>query len=148
MLVQVLVACSTCMCPRASHLQIPVCMQAVPPSLDTFGWCTWDAFYFDVSAQGISQGLSSLVTGGAPPQWLVIDDGWQVCTGLYAAYAQEHRIEICFRSKELELHSSAQGISQGLSSLVAGGIPPQWLVIDDGSQVRGCSRKPRSGQAR
>ena len=50
----------------------------MPTSLDTFGWCTWDAFYFTVSAQGVGQGLNSLVAGGAPPQWLVIDDGWQV----------------------------------------------------------------------
>ena len=52
--------------------------KAVPASLDTFGWCTWDAFYFTVSAQGVGQGLGSLQEGGAPPQWLVIDDGWQV----------------------------------------------------------------------
>ena len=52
--------------------------KAVPASLDTFGWCTWDAFYFTVSAQGVGLGLGSLVAGGAPPQWLVIDDGWQV----------------------------------------------------------------------
>ena len=24
----------------------------LPPSLDVFGWCTWDAFYSRVSAQG------------------------------------------------------------------------------------------------
>ena len=54
--------------------------KAIPASLDTFGWCTWDAFYFTVSAQGVGQGLGSLKAGGAPPQWLVIDDGWQVWT--------------------------------------------------------------------
>ena len=47
----------------------------VPKSLDVFGWCTWDAFYFRVSAQGIMNGLKSLKEGGVPPRLLVIDDG-------------------------------------------------------------------------
>lgn len=28
-----------------------------PGVLDYFGWCTWDAFYFDVNPQGIEDGL-------------------------------------------------------------------------------------------
>ncbi|RWV78284.1 hypothetical protein GW17_00060768 [Ensete ventricosum] len=49
-----------------------------PPSfLDWFGWCTWDAFYTDVTAEGVDQGLRSLSEGGAPPRFLIIDDGWQ-----------------------------------------------------------------------
>ncbi|KAJ1288609.1 hypothetical protein BS78_02G101000 [Paspalum vaginatum] len=49
-----------------------------PPSfLDWFGWCTWDAFYTDVTADGVKDGLRSLSKGGAPPRFLIIDDGWQ-----------------------------------------------------------------------
>jgi len=29
----------------------------MPKMLDWFGWCTWDAFYFDVNPQGIEEGL-------------------------------------------------------------------------------------------
>lgn len=47
----------------------------VPQSLDVFGWCTWDAFYWRVSAKGIVDGLQSLHDGGVPPKLLVIDDG-------------------------------------------------------------------------
>ena len=47
----------------------------VPKSLDVFGWCTWDAFYFRVSAKGIMDGLRSLKDGGVSPKLLVIDDG-------------------------------------------------------------------------
>ena len=47
----------------------------VPASLDVFGWCTWDAFYFRVSAKGIMDGLQSLRDGGITPKLLVIDDG-------------------------------------------------------------------------
>ncbi|GAB4819326.1 hypothetical protein N2152v2_006372 [Parachlorella kessleri] len=49
----------------------------VPPSVDLFGWCTWDAMYSRVSAAGIQEGLQTLVDGGAPPRFLIIDDGWQ-----------------------------------------------------------------------
>ncbi|KAK2984260.1 hypothetical protein RJ640_010219 [Escallonia rubra] len=53
---------------------------AMPGMLDWFGWCTWDAFYHDVSPQGIKAGLKSLSEGGTPPRFLIIDDGWQDTT--------------------------------------------------------------------
>ncbi|KAF8646173.1 hypothetical protein HU200_065942 [Digitaria exilis] len=31
--------------------------------VDWFGWCTWDAFYTDVTAEGVKQGLQSLAEG-------------------------------------------------------------------------------------
>ncbi|XP_007028791.2 PREDICTED: probable galactinol--sucrose galactosyltransferase 2 [Theobroma cacao] len=49
----------------------------VPSFLDWFGWCTWDAFYTDVTAEGVEEGLKSLSEGGTPPRFLIIDDGWQ-----------------------------------------------------------------------
>lgn len=57
---------------------VQMCCRAqkqVPNSLDVFGWCTWDAFYWRVSAKGIMEGLQSLHDGGVPPKLLVIDDG-------------------------------------------------------------------------
>ncbi|XP_031398942.1 probable galactinol--sucrose galactosyltransferase 2 [Punica granatum] len=49
----------------------------LPSFLDWFGWCTWDAFYTDVTAEGVDEGLNSLSEGGTPPKFLIIDDGWQ-----------------------------------------------------------------------
>ncbi|KHG29002.1 putative galactinol--sucrose galactosyltransferase 2 -like protein [Gossypium arboreum] len=49
----------------------------LPSFLDWFGWCTWDAFYTDVTAEGVKEGLKSLSEGGTPPRFLIIDDGWQ-----------------------------------------------------------------------
>ena len=49
----------------------------VPKSLDYFGWCSWDAFYSSVSAEGIFSGVESLQSGCAPPKFVIIDDGWQ-----------------------------------------------------------------------
>ncbi|XP_057770328.1 probable galactinol--sucrose galactosyltransferase 2 [Salvia miltiorrhiza] len=49
----------------------------MPSYIDWFGWCTWDAFYTDVTAEGVEEGLKSLSEGGTPPRFLIIDDGWQ-----------------------------------------------------------------------
>lgn len=49
----------------------------LPDMLNWFGWCTWDAFYTDVTAEGVKQGLESLEKGGTPPKFVIIDDGWQ-----------------------------------------------------------------------
>ncbi|KAL8469572.1 hypothetical protein ACS0TY_032425 [Phlomoides rotata] len=49
----------------------------MPDILNWFGWCTWDAFYTDVTAEGVKEGLKSLKEGGAPPKFVIIDDGWQ-----------------------------------------------------------------------
>ncbi|KAF9588400.1 hypothetical protein IFM89_009415 [Coptis chinensis] len=49
----------------------------MPDLMNWFGWCTWDAFYTDVTADGVRQGLESLEEGGIPPKFVIIDDGWQ-----------------------------------------------------------------------
>lgn len=49
----------------------------LPAFVNWFGWCTWDAFYTDVTAEGVDEGLKSLSEGGTPPRFLIIDDGWQ-----------------------------------------------------------------------
>lgn len=49
----------------------------IPDMLNWFGWCTWDAFYTDVTAEGVRQGLESLEKGGVLSKFVIIDDGWQ-----------------------------------------------------------------------
>ncbi len=45
--------------------------------LDQFGWCTWDAWYQHVDAEGVHAGIASLHAGGTPARTLILDDGWQ-----------------------------------------------------------------------
>ncbi|KAI3464163.1 hypothetical protein Pfo_020826 [Paulownia fortunei] len=54
-----------------------------PAHLDWFGWCTWDAFYTEVSPSGIKEGLQSFKDGGISPKFLIIDDGWQETANEY-----------------------------------------------------------------
>ena len=49
----------------------------LPGIIDYFGWCTWDAFYKEVTQEGVEAGLESLTVGGTPPKFVIIDDGWQ-----------------------------------------------------------------------
>ncbi|KAI3433391.1 hypothetical protein D9Q98_003207 [Chlorella vulgaris] len=63
----------------------PLRDKQLPPNLDVFGWCSWDSFYSAVSASGLSDAVQSLASGGTPPRWVVIDDGWQ-CTEVDEPY--------------------------------------------------------------
>lgn len=49
----------------------------LPDFVDLFGWCTWDAFYKDVSPAQVQAGLRSFAAAGVPPRLLILDDGWQ-----------------------------------------------------------------------
>ncbi|KAL3362891.1 hypothetical protein AABB24_012271, partial [Solanum stoloniferum] len=53
----------------------------LPKIVDYFGWCTWDAFYQEVTQEGVEAGLESLTAGGIPPKFIIIDDGWQSVGG-------------------------------------------------------------------
>ena len=49
----------------------------LPDWVDTFGWCTWDAFYQEVSHEKVREGLASFQSSKTPPRFLILDDGWQ-----------------------------------------------------------------------
>jgi len=49
----------------------------LPAFIDQFGWCTWDAFYQQVSHEKVREGLQSFAEGGVQPRFLILDDGWQ-----------------------------------------------------------------------
>lgn len=51
--------------------------KALPAFINQFGWCTWDAFYLDVSHEAIRRGLESFAAGGVSPLLLILDAGWQ-----------------------------------------------------------------------
>jgi raffinose synthase len=51
--------------------------KSLPDFVNYFGWCTWDAFYQDVSHEKVREGLESFRAGGIEPKYLILDDGWQ-----------------------------------------------------------------------
>ena len=42
----------------------------MPETVDVFGWCTWDAFYTDVTPDGIELGVKALQEGGTPARFV------------------------------------------------------------------------------
>jgi raffinose synthase len=60
---------------RTREEKAPACF------LDDFGWCTWDAFYYDVTAADVARGLRTLARGGFAPGFVILDDGWQDASG-------------------------------------------------------------------
>ncbi len=82
------IACGSCPYRlwRTAAREVAACLGGLPlrvdkPPLpafaDTFGWCTWDAFYEDVSPDRVIDGLSAWKRAGIQPRFLVLDDGWQ-----------------------------------------------------------------------
>lgn len=55
----------------------PRTAKPVPPWVDWFAWCTWDAFYHEVTAAKIEEGLAGFAKDGLSVPLLIIDDGWQ-----------------------------------------------------------------------
>ena len=47
-----------------------------PGFLKGLGWCTWNAFYHDVTAEGIRSKLEEFQKKSVPIKWIIIDDGW------------------------------------------------------------------------
>lgn len=48
-----------------------------PDIFEYIGWCTWDAFYQQVSEEGIVQKCNEFKNMNLPVRWVIIDDGWQ-----------------------------------------------------------------------
>lgn len=47
-----------------------------PEFLKYFGWCTWNAFYYDVTVEKMIEKLKEFKEKNVPVKWILIDDGW------------------------------------------------------------------------
>lgn len=48
----------------------------LPEMFRYLGWCSWDAFYTDVTEEKIRQKADELMGKKVPVKWMLIDDGW------------------------------------------------------------------------
>ena len=48
----------------------------IPEMFTYLGWCSWDAFYREVSEEKIGQKADELREKNVPAKWMIIDDGW------------------------------------------------------------------------
>jgi hypothetical protein len=47
-----------------------------PEMFEYFGWCSWDAFYTDISETKVLDKVEELKNKLIPVRWLLMDDGW------------------------------------------------------------------------
>ena len=67
----------------AHYLDLPLKDERpYPEMLKYLGWCSWDAFYRDVNAQGLKDKAAELVHKEIPVRWMLIDDGWLSTEGM------------------------------------------------------------------
>lgn len=48
----------------------------LPEMLKYLGWCSWDAFYKEISADKIREKADELIEKNVPIRWMLFDDGW------------------------------------------------------------------------
>ena len=48
----------------------------MPEMFRYLGWCSWDAFYTDVTEDKLRQKAAELQEKNVPVKWMIIDDGW------------------------------------------------------------------------
>lgn len=94
----------------------------LPGIIDYFGWCTWDAFYKEVTQEGVEAGLASLSAGGTPPKFVIIDDGWQsvgVDTQKESSSEEDEPVPRLTGIKENEKFQKKDDPSVGIKNIVS-----------------------------
>ncbi|MBQ7301699.1 MAG: hypothetical protein IJW77_17875 [Clostridia bacterium] len=78
---------------HSGAISVPLREERCVPSLfDGFGWCTWDAFYNDVSSALIYEKLEEFRAKEIPVKWIIIDAGWMQRDGrlLQGLHVNDH----------------------------------------------------------
>ncbi len=78
---------------QVGALTVPLRGERVVPALfDCFGWCTWDAFYNDVTSALIYEKLEEFRAKEIPVKWIIIDAGWMQREGrlLQGLHVNDH----------------------------------------------------------
>ncbi len=69
----------------------PKARKVYPAVLNKLGWCTWDAFYHDVTEEKILTKLEEFRAKEIPVKWVLIDDGWSQFSDMKLLSLQEDR---------------------------------------------------------
>jgi len=68
----------------AGAIRVPLREEREYPELfEGFGFCTWNAFYHDLSSAKIYEKLDEFKEKNIPIKWMIIDDGWSTYDGMY-----------------------------------------------------------------
>ena len=54
--------------------------RCVPEMFKYLGWCSWDAFYKEISGEKVREKALELKEKNVPVRWMLMDDGWMTAT--------------------------------------------------------------------
>ncbi len=76
---------------QTNAIRVPLKKKRVYPEiLEKFGWCSWNAFYTDLSSEGVCQKLEEFRQKKIPVKWIILDDGWlQSCDGRLTSFRED-----------------------------------------------------------
>ncbi len=58
-------------------IRVPLRAERTYPAIfENFGWCSWNAFYQDVTADKLYSKMEEFREKNVPVKWIIIDDGW------------------------------------------------------------------------
>lgn len=49
-----------------------------PAVFEKLGWCTWNAFYQEITSEKLYEKLEEFKEKNVPVKWIIIDDGWSI----------------------------------------------------------------------
>lgn len=79
----------------------------LPEMFQYLGWCSWDAFYTDISEGKVREKAEELETKEVPVRWILMDDGWLSVEGerLYDYMPEKKKFPSGFRTMIDEIKS-------------------------------------------
>lgn len=82
-------------------IQVPLrCERSYPEQFNYFGWCSWDAFYHNISDAGITHKVEEFCQKNIPLKWMIIDDGWSCVKDWKLTSIKEDRSKFPYGLKE------------------------------------------------
>jgi raffinose synthase len=105
------------------------------------GWCSWNAFYTQISGAKMVDAIAKIKAKNVPIQWTILDDGWQHTTNDEAENGEQWSLRLAgFRESptkfaELSLKATVTRIKEfGLTKVwVWHTLAGYWLGLDPGS---------------
>lgn len=113
----------------------------IPEMFRYLGWCSWDAFYTDISEDKVRQKADEFVEKNVPVRWMLLDDGWFSAQDkmLYDFIPDKEKFPHGFKQMILDIRkkSSIQwfGIWHALGGYWDGISPESNLVTSESSYL-------------
>ncbi len=110
-----------------------------PTMFEYFGWCSWDAFYTDITEEKVIDKVKELKEKQIPVRWILMDDGWlstqNQCLADFKPDAQKFPREFKYLTDEIKENSEIDwiGVWHALGGYW-GGVAPDSALAQTMSQ--------------